>query len=292
MFRSIFLIICLIKLSYQNGITTNTIHDVMRSMPKNSQPIDLHIDNRTMVEIFNDTDSLLRRLGGGDSVLVQLNDTLSNQSALALIVRTANFGNDLLRQYQMFYVNLIEDQISSYRYYWKLMADFVRKNVNSVWNTMWSPVNRIQNYFRFAPQSSNKPSSLEHEFFIAMPYMLRSMNLPLEIEEQLFQLDSTKSNTTQPTLINNSIAENSTVYNSTESKAPNDQSLQQLVRRLVMKVLGAFNGYIKPSRADLVSKGIFITDQGIRITIIGEQMRSGRIESYSIENEHQSIHHH
>ncbi|UXI18623.1 hypothetical protein NH340_JMT04566 [Sarcoptes scabiei] len=252
------------------------IHDMLKTMPQTSN-IDIQVDNQTMLQIFHSTSSLIQELEGGDSVLIQLLNPTDNRSSLALIVK--NFmgeTGDLLNQYQMYYVNLLEDHTTGYRLYWNIVREFFRNNLNMVFNQMRNHINIVRQMVRPNPNNSIPYLDSTINKLLAMPGLIRAMYLSKDIEERVIELSINY-------VPNESNRIDSSDTNRTDSSNFN-QNFVKNNRRLIMKIIAVFNGKFFSNRSSLAKNGLIVMDKGIRIEFLGQQLNYGTIDLFRKES--------
>ncbi|XP_075590302.1 uncharacterized protein LOC142597811 [Dermatophagoides farinae] len=279
----------------------------------------LRLNNETMAKIYQNVSGLLKEIngngvaggnGGGsaDSILVHLNQTSTNTSTMALIVKNEasvnkNNNNDIYEQYRMYYVQLADEPMATnngyYRLYWKLFIDTFRNQMNNVMTTVWSPVTAITKYWR--PNGPKQQQNNDkHSFGVlnqfTLPIILHAIDLPESIEQRIieiqdFELESKKSSNESSS---NGVATAKVVNggNNNESKVTIETNIvQQMAKKILMRAITAFKGHlwaqlprIRPSMLRVTGNnngiGVFITDKGVRINLIGEQKSNGDVEFF------------
>ncbi|OTF80295.1 hypothetical protein BLA29_005999 [Euroglyphus maynei] len=268
------------------------LHDAISLARSSSTTDHLRLNNVTIARIYQNVSELLKEIGGGrgDSILVHLNQTSTNASTLALIVKneassTANNKQDMDQQFRMFYVQLADEPAATngYRLYLKMFIDTFRHQINNVMTTVWSPVTAISKYWRpnynsqQQQQQNNDQHSINNAFkTFTLPIILRAIDLPSS-EQRIIEIEQFEP-------------EQSKSVGNNESKVTIEGTIvQQVAKRILMRAISVFKGHLWAQLPKISSSmlrtgnngiGVFITDKGVRINLIGEQKSNGDVELY------------
>lgn len=269
-------LVLILFLIYINPSQQCLLHDMINST-SNGYGKMANMNNETLLDIFQKSRTLLQEIPEGNGILVQLNSTGTNISTLALIVENNSIKNnstgdsDIFRHYRMYYVTLQHEQIG-YRLYFKLMREYFKNQMSTMYQTFSSSMNAIGRFWRPTNPKHDDNSATITETSPMLPVLMKTVDVPSRIEERVFEIVT--GNQTFKNNQENNVTEK--IMNEPNEKASN--SIEML--RLLMKVISAFRGNFVPNKPALVKHGIIITDKNVKITINAEQKVSGDIDVF------------
>ena len=269
----------------------------------------IHLNNQTISRIYQNVSDLLKKIDDGhsDSLLIHLNQTSTNSSTLALIVKneseektSSKDSNQQQQRFRMYYVRLSEDPAATngYRLYWKIFRETFRNQINFVMNrVVWSPVQSISKYWRPNSQQQNVDQQQQFKLPFTLPIIVHAIDLPESFEPKIIEIEEFDESTSTNSSSANITDKGDTNQSSVSGGNGGTQIIQQIAKKIFFRAITAFKGHLwaqlpsqinsSPSLRNIGNGndgiGVFITDKGVRINLIGEQKPDGNIDWFVVD---------